>query len=68
MSTSARRRPRLALAGGSGGGDVPPSLSRALALLALDRTALRDLIRAELAREDTDGDTLPAPVTASRTR
>ncbi len=59
MATSARARPRLALAGGSGG-DGPrmtPELRRAIALLQLSRRELIEEIRRELAQHhEDDGD------------
>ena len=60
MATSARARPRLALAGGFDGGGGPPSqrlvmtpqLRQAIRLLQLSRLELIEEIRREIARKD----------------
>lgn len=67
MSTSARRQPRLALAGGSGGGEPPswqllnsPKLKQAIRLLERSRIELIEEIRREL-------EATPAAETESKT-
>jgi hypothetical protein len=60
MPTSARRHPRLALAGGSGGGEPPswyllnsPKLRQALRLLEMSRLEIIEEIRRELEANPT---------------